>query len=586
MNNWNLKDLYSGFDQKYENDLKGLENLTQDYKKLINQHPQKEVKEIIEGHIKTLSKIVPLVMTLSSFASLTSATDVTNAQALSYMAKISQIMSNITAENVLFSRLIADVELKTLAKDSKLIQEHLTTLEDIQKNAKYLLSEKEEVLYNKLSQVSSRGWSQLQNLTTATLNVKFNDQEITFSDLRNLAYDVSADVRKKAYELELSSYRAIDDFTALALSNIKREVQLMADLRGYQSVLQKTLIQSDMKQESLDAMISAMMDYAPAFREYLKQKAKFLGHQGSLPFYDLFAPVGKLNKTYTYKEAQDLTLKAFAGYSQGLVDYTKKAFDNHWIDVEPKKGKRGGAFCANLPQLKQSRILLNFEGSLSDIMTLAHELGHGYHGEIISSNLALHWQYSMPLAETASIFCEAIVTDNLLKEFTNPEERLSILENGLQGDTQVIIDILSRFFFEQSVFEKASGPIAKEQMNQMMIDAQIKAYGDGLDHNYLHPYMWLVKGHYYSAGLNFYNFPYAFGLLFAKGLYAQYLKDKTTFIKKYDQLLSLTTKATAEEVAASMNIDITKKEFWLDSLAMIKKDIDEVIHLFKTIKGE
>jgi len=207
------------------------------------------------------------------------------------------------------------------------------------------------------------------------------------------------------------------------------------------------------------------------------------------------------------------------------------------------------------------------------------QINHGYHGEVISDNKPLHWSYPMPLAETASIFCETIVNNHLLSEITDPKERLSVLENSLQGDTQVIIDILSRFIFESNLFDKASGPISKHVMKDLMINAQKEAYLNGLDHNQLHPYMWLVKGHYYSAGLNFYNFPYAFGLLFGKGLYAQYKKNPKLFLTSYDDLLALTTKTSVEACAKSMNIDVTKKDFWIDSLNEVKKDIDEVIFL-------
>jgi len=324
------------------------------------------------------------------------------------------------------------------------------------------------------------------------------------------------------------------------------------------------------------------MDFRPHFEAYLQAKSKYLGHEGNLPFCDLFAPVGKLEQTYTYEEAQAIIKEAYYGYSKRLGDFATKAFDKEWIDVYPKKGKRGGAFCSNQPQLRQSRIMTNFTGSLSDVLTLAHELGHGYHGEVISDNRPLHWNYPMPLAETASIFCETIVNHHLLSQITDPKERLSVLENSLQGDTQVIIDILSRFLFESALFEKAVGPVSKHVMKEMMLDAQKKAYLNGLDHHQLHPYMWLVKGHYYSAGLNFYNFPYAFGLLFGKGLYAQYLKDKKKFLKNYDDLLALTTKTSVEACAQSMGIDVTKKDFWMDSLDEVKKDIDEVISLMKS----
>ncbi|PKK96865.1 MAG: oligoendopeptidase F [Tenericutes bacterium HGW-Tenericutes-3] len=580
MKTWDLTDLYEGFNEKYHADVAKLDGLMDAYISFIKDKGNDDVK-YIETYLRYQEKFAVMARTLFSYPSLVMATDVTNQEAPVYMSKLQQIFRKSTAEDVIFSRYLLSVDLDKLSAQSALIKKYQFNLSREQESAKHLLTEKEEIMYSKLSELSSGSWSRLQGLTTANLPVSFRDKEITLSEVRNLAYDNDASVRKDAYDAELKAYEAIEDQVALALSNIKREVVIMNELRGYESALDKTLYQSKMTKATLDAMIEAMKDYRPLFADYLKAKATYLKHEGSLPFYDMFAPVGKLEKTYTYEEAQEIVKEGFYSYSKRLGDFATKAFDKNWIDPFPKKGKRGGAFCSNQPQLKQSRIMSNFTGSLSDILTLAHELGHGYHGEIISNNDPLFWSYPMPLAETASIFCETIVNNHLLSMITDPKERLSVLENSLQGDTQVVIDILSRFFFESNLFEKANGPISKHQMKSMMVEAQKEAYQDGLDENVLNPYMWLNKGHYYSAGLNFYNFPYAFGLLFGKGLYAQYLKNPETFLKSYDDLLSLTTKTTVEEVAKSMNIDVTQKAFWIDSLEQVNKDIQEVIKLFK-----
>ncbi len=578
MKPWDLNDLYQGFNETYEADLTKFDHLIEDYIKHVRSDAKDPIT-YIETYLKIEEDIVKISRTLGSFAMLTMATDVTNQVAPGYMAKLQKIGRKATAEDVLFTRYLVDKDLDALAKKSELINKYLYQLKKSQEDAKYLLSESEEVLYAKLRELASASWGQLQSITTANLPVAYRGKEITLSEVRNLANDGDASVRKDAYEAELKAYLQIEDQVAMALSNIKREVVIMNELRGYTHVLEKTLNQSNMTKETLDAMIESMKDFRPHFERYLQVKAKYLGHDNHLPFYDLFAPVGKLDKTYTHEEAESLVLEAFYGYSKRLGDFAKKAFENAWIDVYPKKGKRGGAFCSNQPQIKQSRIMTNFTGSLSDVLTLAHELGHGYHGEVISDNAPLHWSYPMPLAETASIFCENIVLNHLLSQIKDPKERLSILENSLQGDTQVIIDILSRFIFETNLFAKATGPVTKNQMKEMMIEAQKEAYLSGLDHNQLHPFMWLNKGHYYSAGLNFYNFPYAFGLLFGLGLYAQYEKNPRSFLKSYDDLLSLTTKTSVEACAKSMGIDVTKKDFWYDSLEQIKKDIDEVCDL-------
>ncbi len=579
MKTWDLTDLYSGFDKKYLGDVAKLDKLLDDYVVFIRNKDVDDVK-YIEEYLSFQEKMSSLARTLISYPSLVMATDVTNQEGPVHMSKLQQIFRKSTAEDVLFARYLLNIDLDEISSKSELIKKYHFILFREQEDAKHLLTEKEEIMYSKLSELSSGSWSRLQGLTTANLPVSFRDKEITLSEVRNLAYDNDSSVRKDAYNAELKAYEAIEDQVALALSNIKREVIIMNELRGHESALSRTLFQSKMTKETLNAMIEAMKDSRPSFAKYLKAKSAYLKHEGSLPFYDMFAPVGKLEKTYTYEEAQAIVKEGFYSYSKRLGDFATKAFDNNWIDPFPKKGKRGGAFCSNQPQLKQSRIMSNFTGSLSDILTLAHELGHGYHGEIISNNDPLFWSYPMPLAETASIFCETIVNNHLLSMITDPKERLSVLENSLQGDTQVIIDILSRFFFETNLLEKSSGPVSKHLMKSMMLDAQKEAYQDGLDKNVLHPYMWLTKGHYYSAGLNFYNFPYAFGLLFGKGLYAQYLKNPKSFLKSYDDLLALTTQTTVEQVAKSMNIDVTKKAFWIDSLEQVNKDIEEVCSLF------
>ncbi|MBM7452820.1 pepF/M3 family oligoendopeptidase [Acholeplasma morum] len=582
--NWNLDDLYKGFDESYLKDIKKAESLLEDYKKLVESMDQYSTLEFLEAYLLKQEEIELIAHSLYAFASLTTSTDVTNQEALGYLSKLQQLFSSVTKENVMISRWIKDVDLDALGHQSDLIKQYHYVLSLEQKASKHLLSEKEEVLYAKLRQVASGQWGQLQSLLTANLPVELNGKTITLSEVRNLAYEADSVIRKQAYEAELKAYEPIADAVAMSLSNIKREVTMMNELRGYESALQKTLDSSHMEKETLDAMIEAMLDYRPYFANYLKEKALYLGHKNGLPFYDLFAPIGNLNQTYTFEQAQQTVLDAFYGFSPKLGDFAKRAFDNSWLDAFPKKGKRGGAFCSNQPQIKQSRFLLNFTGSLSDVSTLAHELGHGYHGDVISNEAPLNWSYPMPLAETASIFCETIVMNKLYNALDKDEEKLSVLEISLQGDTQVIIDILSRYMFESKLFENSTGPISKDKMKSWMLEAQKAAYQDGLDENYLHPYMWLNKGHYYSAGLNFYNFPYAFGLLFGKGLYSLYQKDSETFLKKYDELLALTGKASVEDAALSMGINVRDKSFWITSLEEVKKDIDKVIELMKKNK--
>jgi oligoendopeptidase F len=258
----------------------------------------------------------------------------------------------------------------------------------------------------------------------------------------------------------------------------------------------------------------------------------------------------------------------------------ERAFTEGWVDYLPRKGKVGGAFCANLPSIKESRVLTNFDGAFGDVITLAHELGHAYHGEAIFSESIINGEYPMPLAETASIFCETIVNQAAFKDASSKEEQIYLLEASLQDATQVIVDILSRFYFESALFSGRKHTVFDEnELKDMMIEAQKKSYGDGLDPEFLHPYMWVCKSHYYSGYLSFYNWPYAFGLLFAKGLYAKYLQDQARFIPLYDELLSNTGKMSVEAVAKIAGIDVETPEFWHQSLGLLKNDIDLFLRL-------
>ena len=222
-------------------------------------------------------------------------------------------------------------------------------------------------------------------------------------------------------------------------------------------------------------------------------------------------------------------------------------------------------------------MLTNFDGALGDVVTLAHELGHAYHNRNLEKNRILNTDYSMPVAETASTFNEVVIMNAAIAE-AEGEAKMALLENQLQDTTQIICDIYSRYLFETTVFaERENSFLFPPRLNEIMLDAQRQAYGDGLDETYMHPYMWVCKSHYYSAGLSFYNFPYAFGGLFARGLYAKYLEEGDAFLPKYRALLKATATSDVEDVAGIAGIDLTQPEFWEKSLAGIAKDIDTFV---------
>jgi pepF/M3 family oligoendopeptidase len=323
-------------------------------------------------------------------------------------------------------------------------------------------------------------------------------------------------------------------------------------------------------------MLSAMFDSFPMFRRYYHAKAARLGKE-KLAWWDIFAPTGKNVRQYNFGEAREFILEHFGKFTPELAALAQRAFDNNWIDAEQRSGKRGGAFCMGVPAVKESRILCNFDGSLDQVSTIAHELGHAFHNYCMfkAGKTPLQRTTPMTMAETASIMCETIIVDAALAQAASPAEELAILETSLIGDAQVIVDIYSRYLFEKEVFEKREkSELSADDFCEMMERAQKATYGDGVDERYLHPYMWTWKPHYYSAGRSFYNFPYAFGLLFGLGLYAIYQQRGADFVPDYMGLLASTGEHRAAELAARFGIDIREKSFWANSLALIGERIE------------
>ncbi|HDS29670.1 MAG TPA: hypothetical protein ENN67_01365 [Firmicutes bacterium] len=348
--------------------------------------------------------------------------------------------------------------------------------------------------------------------------------------------------------------------------------------RGRDDVLHAALDRNRIDRETLEALLESMRDSFPSFRSYLKSKAKKLGKE-KLPWWDLFAPVGEIDLKYTWKETADYIVEQFNRFSNELGDFARTAFDNRWIDAEPRDGKRGGAFCMGVPGVEESRILANFDGSFDQLTTLAHELGHGFHNYCQKGLPMLRRGAPMTLAETASIFCETIVFNAALE--TAPENaQLAILENQLMGATQVIVDIYSRYIFESEVIKRREkSELSADEFCEIIIDAQKQTYGDGLDENYLHPYMWLLKPHYYYAEAHFYNYPYAFGLLFGLGMYAVYQREGESFIPRYKELLRNTGEGKVADLAARFDIDVKSVDFWKGSLAIIEDRVNKYIAL-------
>ncbi|HXF63646.1 MAG TPA: M3 family oligoendopeptidase, partial [Caldilineaceae bacterium] len=459
-------------------------------------------------------------------------------------------------------------------------QAHAFCLREIAEQSQYLMSEAEESLAAELELSGANAWRKLQRTVTSQVTVDFEldgqTQTLPMTALINLRSHPDEDVRRRAYEAESAAWTRVREPLAAALNGIKGAANTLNKRRGRTDGLHMAIDLARLDRPTLETMLAAMADSFPMFRRYFRAKAALLGKE-RLAWWDLFAPVGEAAKSFTWEECRGFVLENFANFSPDLAAFARRAFDHCWIDAEPRDGKVGGAYCTRLPTVRESRILANFDGSLNEVSTIAHELGHAYHNEcrFCAGKTVLQSDTPMTLAETASIMCETIVMEAALARAQDEQEELGILENILNGAGQVIVDIYSRYLFEQEVFvRRAQAELSADELCEIMGRAQRATYGDGLDERYLQPYMWTWKPHYYYLDFPFYNFPYAFGLLFSTGLYAIFQQRGAAFVPDYQQLLASTGEAKAAELAARFGLDIRARQFWDDSLALLNQKVD------------
>lgn len=571
---WSLKEIYPSFEsEEFKRDFERFSN----FREVFNGLTLEDNLESIKAAIAALEEFSVLSSRLGNYINLTLTANTTDETANKYRTLFGSAYAALNSAYTKVYKFIGSVETDITSDEN--LKDYEFYFAEAKQQYKHLLSDELEDVIAKFSISGGDGWEQLFEAMTSGVEGEFKGEKVTLSEIRNMAYDADAAVRKEAYETELKMYDTIKEPIAFALNNIKQQVLTETSLRGFESPLAQTLEASRMSRKTLDALLEAIREYLPQFRAYLKHKAVLLGHENGLPFYDLFAPIGESSRRFTIEESKEFLLENFKGFSEDLAEMTKEAYENNYIDFLPRKGKVGGAFCSNLPFIKQSRILTNFSGSLSDVVTIAHELGHAYHGLHIENHRVLNQEYSMPVAETASTFNENIVMNTVIKQASDAE-KVALLESQLQDTTQIIVDIYSRYLFEASVFEnREKSFMFSKDLEKLMLDAQKEAYGDGLDPDAMHPYMWACKPHYYSSGLSFYNFPYAFGGLFSKGLYAIYQEQPEGFVEKYQELLRATTVTSAEDTAKVLGVDVEDSAFWKKALAQVADNIEQFIAL-------
>jgi oligoendopeptidase F len=585
---WDLSALFPGLDspeftEGFDRLLSGIDQLTRLFDELgITSTPTRRAETApvaeFERALNALNDLTQQFDSMGSYLFGCISTDTRNDLA---QARFSQFQERAVALDKLHTRFTAWVgtlPIEALVQQSTLAAEHDFPLRQMHVAARHLMSDEAEALAAELSPSSGAAWAKLHdNLTsqiTAKVELEGREQTLPMSAIRNLAMKPVRDVRRRAWQAELGAWEAHALPIAAALNGVKGQGLTLGARRDWADPLDESLFWSGIDRDILDVMVEEARAAFPDFRRYLRLKARLLGIP-QLAWYDVFAPVGDAGRAWTWPEATAFIEEQFGAYSDRLRGLARRAFAENWVDAGPRPGKVGGAYCMWLLR-DESRILANYSPGYEGVTTLAHELGHAYHNLNEAGLTPLQRRTPMILAETASTFCETLVKEAALVD-AEPGERIYILEQSVQGACQVVVDILSRFEFEQALFAgRRERELSIGELNRLMLAAQEATYGDALAQNERHPYMWAVKGHYYSPDLSYYNYPYLFGLLFGLGLYAIYRTEPGTFPDRYDALLASTGRAGAADLAARFDIDLRDRGFWRSSLGVIREDIDRL----------
>jgi pepF/M3 family oligoendopeptidase len=502
----------------------------------------------------------------------------TEAQNDAAQAKNSELQMKLISLSKIGTRFVAwlgSLDVDTLIERSQVARDHEFAVRKAKRDAETQMSEIEEDLASSLMPSGRAAWARLHgNVTSRVMaDLKKPDgtvERLPMASVRGLGDDPDPAIREAAYRAQMETWPTVEVPLAAALNSIKGWENEVNARRNFPDSLQPALENNNVDRETLEAMQTACVESFPDFRRYMKAKATLLG-KDKLPWWDLGAPVGSQSKRWGWDETAGFIVEQFGTYSDRLANLAARAFTQRWIDAEPREGKRDGGFCMGVHR-DVSRILVNFTETFMSVSTVAHELGHAYHNINLVDRTPYQRRTPMALAETASTFCETIVTGAMFDAAAD-DEKLGILNGDLVRDIQIVVAIHSRFLFEKHVYEsRAKRELSATELCEAMSKAQIECFGDELDPEATHPYMWCVSPHYYSTA--YYNWPYTFGLLFGLGLYKRYEADPDVFRGGYDDLLASTGSADAATLCARFGIDIRTPDFWRASLDVVREKID------------
>jgi len=588
---WNLESIFPGgssskefatFLQTLEIDIKQVQ---QQIKKAIAPTDIEGTKAF-DAFITELASCYERISEASSFVSCLGAQDQQDKKAVQISGNVTNLQAQLMSVDAEFEHLLRSTDDGTWKAwmEREDVRELSFVLSESRDRAREKLSPELESLALDLAVDGYHGWGDFYDTIVSHVQIPFEEDGTTVMLSAGQASNKLHDPNRETREIMLTKWEDTwtdaEDYCADTLNHLAGFRLKLYERRGWDGILKEPLEINRMSQQTLDAMWNVIIANKAIFVKYLNRKAAVLGVD-KLSWADVEAPIGTISSKITYQEAAENIVKQFRTFSPKLAEFTEMAFDNEWIEAEDRSGKRPGGFCTSLSVSKETRIFMTFGGTASNVSTLAHELGHGYHQHLMKDLHMLNQNYAMNVAETASTFAEMIVADALVKAATDPQEKLALLEEKIQNSIAFFMNIHSRFLFETRFYDKRkNGLVSAQELSELMEEAQEEAFCGALSS--YHPHFWASKLHFYITGVPFYNFPYTFGYMFSTGLYVRAQQEGATFADKYDRLLQDTGVMTVEDLAAKhLDVDLTGPDFWQSAMDLCVADVKEFMELTK-----
>ncbi len=559
-----------------------------DFSELIS-----KLKRIHAQEVSILERLGNVRTFISSILSV----DSQDAQANTWMPKLQQVgaaLSQASTPLDVFLVRVSDDFITQLLAESEL-EERSFSISHARRLKDQLLSVAEEKLITGLGVTGLQGWGNLYDDLAGSLKCEVEGEMVGLAKAANLVSSASRATRQAAWSAIRSAWSTREDSVASILNAINgwrlEETAQRSHIRELH-YLDKSCHQSRIERETLNALMDTTYEHRAIGQRALKAMGQALDIKQMAPW-DLFAPAPSAGggvavespATIPFDDAIALIAKAFSRLTPAMGEFAVMMAEKGWIDGAPTPNRTTGAYCTSFRSPREPRIFLTYEGTMNNVMTLAHELGHAWHNWVMRDLPMMKTWYSMTLAETASIFAETLVRDALLKDAKDPAQQLEIAWQNADSAAVFLLNIPARFEFEKRLVEaRKQGYVIADKLKPMMAGSWQHWYEDSLSE--YDDLFWASKLHFSIASLGFYNYPYLFGYLFSLGIYAQQDKYGDAFNQLYTNLLRDTGSMTAEEVVMRhLHQDIRQPQFWKDSLMIVDASVQQFEQLVAQQKG-